>query len=1529
MKQIKKLLALLLCLCMVWSAISVGAVSDIEIQADMELGTRYLVTLSSGNKAYFSFTPETDGKYYFTSVSHSDTFGVLYNSNMEALFSDDDSGENNNFSITYDFSAGTTYILSAAFLSNSVEGSFEVYINEVPVVSSIVFNDISLIKEMDGYWTNDDYSEEFFYYYWNNALTYTVTMQNGDTFEAKGEFFSYNSATYSIDLSDTQYETHWTSGNTYTVEVSFNDILSEISVTICDTPIASIEFSPISIIENTGGSESSRYDSETGEYVKYYRYSWENELKYTIYFNGDEEPVTSNGQYFTYNGTEYRFNCSDTQYDTPWTQEGNNKAFLSVLGYTAEISVDIVDSPIEKIEFKPISIIENTNGYIDSYYDDEKETVVSFYRYSWSDFVDYTVTFTDGTTQDSTSSRITYKDKSYYLSFQDDQFTTNWTVGNTYTPTVSVLGIETTVNVTITPSPIANIEVKPITTIVGNNGYTNSDYDSETDTFTDWYYYRWDRMLEYTVTFADGETLQVNSTHFEYDGNSYSLDCYDTQHETHWMPGNTYTGTISVAGYSADVSVTIEQSPILKIDFEPITVVENVNGYIDTCYNDYTGEDEEFFRYEWYGDMKFTITFRDGTTYSNDDGGNNFEYNGKYYYLNNDDDQNSEHWYVGNTYYPSVNALGYRTEVSVTVIKLPIEAELELDTKYTANFPNGGKLFFEFIPEESGNYAFTSYSNDDTCARLYDEDMNELQYDDDGGEENNFLLTYILEKGKRYIYSARFLSSGDTGSFDVMLYKLPTVTSITVDPIVMIENGNGYYNESYDYETNEYAEWFYYDWQSDISYTITFDDKSTCKGNGGSFEYKGQTYNLTFYDHQHEEHWYVGNTYYPKVSALGFETNATVSVIKTPIKSITFNPVFMSIDDYYEDYYYNSETDEFIYYNYYDWRDKLTYTVTFIDDTTITVNGYSGVEFGGNYYHPQFTDSQTPFNPWGEGTYTENITLMNFTAPFEINIFAPTEKDGYKFIETDSGITILGCTLETEALVVPSTINGKPVIAIDSLYPAIENVTELAIPDSVTTVSNNLLHYANSLKKIHIGTGLDDLGEYMQLFYYEDTLTEITVSADNPSYTSVDGVLYDKDISELLVYPSCRTGVYNIPATVINIERLISDLYYLPKVKVEFPKINNTGYVKVDGIIYSEDMTLVVDCDYDRIGAYEMPDTVTDIRSTALAETGLTSVIVSNNVTDIVYFAFGGSSGLESIILPDKLESIESMAFYNTGLTSIVIPETVTFISGDAFKDTPLFENAPEGAVYIDKCLYSFKGEADENTELAIKEGTTILAAYALYNQSNITKLIIPESLHTICYKALAMCHNIESIVIDENNENFYLEDGILYDKNDEVVWAPLTNIDFRYYGMTALSYGEEIDIGHFNLRYCYADGDYENFWTEELQISGFVPYYVGTQTVTVSYAGFSEKFEFEVMYPDYALSSGDLSGDGVIDIIDLVSLRQILVLFDTNIKNNGMCDANEDGYIDIRDLVNIKKQIAASDDIIDAPEISDSVATG
>ena len=92
MKQIKKLLALLLCLCMVWSAISVGAVSDIEIQADMELGTRYPVTLSSGSKAYFSFTPETDGKYYFTSVSYSDTVGVLYDSNIETVLYDDDSG---------------------------------------------------------------------------------------------------------------------------------------------------------------------------------------------------------------------------------------------------------------------------------------------------------------------------------------------------------------------------------------------------------------------------------------------------------------------------------------------------------------------------------------------------------------------------------------------------------------------------------------------------------------------------------------------------------------------------------------------------------------------------------------------------------------------------------------------------------------------------------------------------------------------------------------------------------------------------------------------------------------------------------------------------------------------------------------------------------------------------------------------------------------------------------------------------------------------------------------------------------------------------------------------------------------------------------------------------------------------------------------------------------------------------------------------------------------------------------------------
>lgn len=68
--------------------------------------------------------------------------------------------------------------------------------------------------------------------------------------------------------------------------------------------------------------------------------------------------------------------------------------------------------------------------------------------------------------------------------------------------------------------------------------------------------------------------------------------------------------------------------------------------------------------------------------------------------------------------------------------------------------------------------------------------------------------------------------------------------------------------------------------------------------------------------------------------------------------------------------------------------------------------------------------------------------------------------------------------------------------------------------------------------------------------------------------------------------------------------------------------------------------------------------------------TGLTSIKIPDNVTEIGDWAFEGCTGLTSIKIPNNVTEIGEWVFENcTGLTSIEIPSSVTQIGEDAFKN--------------------------------------------------------------------------------------------------------------------------------------------------------------------------------------------------------------------------------------------------------------------
>ena len=373
---------------------------------------------------------------------------------------------------------------------------------------------------------------------------------------------------------------------------------------------------------------------------------------------------------------------------------------------------------------------------------------------------------------------------------------------------------------------------------------------------------------------------------------------------------------------------------------------------------------------------------------------------------------------------------------------------------------------------------------------------------------------------------------------------------------------------------------------------------------------------------------------------------------------------------------------------------------------------------------------------------------------------------------------------------------ANPLYFSGALYVGGELLTELVVPNSVTSIPGYAFCNYSRLTGVTMSNNVTSLGSYA--FYNCDGITEITI----PSNVSSIGTytFYDCDGITSITVPGCvnalgayafadcsalgsvtlSEGLVNIyrnafsgciALTSITVPTSVTHIYedaflgcnalasvYITDIAkwcaITFDKeTSNPIYNGADLYLNGELVTDVV-----------IPDGVTSIGKYAFFNcSSVTSVVIPSSVTSISNYAFYGCDSLSNVTLPYGITEIGKYAFYNCNITSVTIPNFVTSIGEGAFLNCDsltsvtipnsvtsigpnAFHGCPIESVSIPASATSHIPKTNLKTITIIGTGT--IADREFYNCTSLTSVTINGDITSIGNDAFYNCTSLTSITI-------------------------------------------------------------------------------------------------------------------------------------------------------------------------------------
>jgi lactocepin len=286
-------------------------------------------------------------------------------------------------------------------------------------------------------------------------------------------------------------------------------------------------------------------------------------------------------------------------------------------------------------------------------------------------------------------------------------------------------------------------------------------------------------------------------------------------------------------------------------------------------------------------------------------------------------------------------------------------------------------------------------------------------------------------------------------------------------------------------------------------------------------------------------------------------------------------------------------------------------------------------------------------------------------------------------------------------------------------YPPHRQAETYDVPDGVKKISEGAFSYTTNLKEINIPESTVSLGYTAQAFSKSFLLEKINISPENPAYSSIDGVLFNKAQTALIKFPQGK------------------------------------------------------DC-----SCYAIPEGVIEVGPYSFADSRLNAVVFPKTIKTVGDFAFVYTDKLSVVAALENAESIKSSAFDH----SAVSREPNNWRDGVLYISNCAISAKPELMAGC-KIAYDTKVIADGafigtkiNGEVMLPETLTTIGRNAFMYQPIISRITIPKSVENVGDWAFA---GVGGQILAPSQE---MKDKIIESHQGidiDVIYPPTLGIDF------------------------------------------------------------------------------------------------------------------------------------------------------